>query len=134
MLEFMYNLLPFSITFKVYHQKLDVWLQFVITYPLFGFICSYNIIINFGIKLEVSNVSYHGCYRNLLSLILLQVDVKDNFNCHMELIKSHYCNKQHLELEVELLDSSTSLEVAKICPSSLSTSGFDMQANIFKLS
>jgi hypothetical protein len=48
-----------------------------------------------------------------------QGDAKENFNCHLKLIKLHYCIERHLEL-VKLLDSSTSLEVNTICPSILS--------------
>jgi len=63
-------------------------------------------------------------------LYWLQTDVEDNFNYHLELIKSHYCTEWHLE-PIKL--SSTSLEMARDCPSILSTSGLVMQVSIFKI-
>jgi hypothetical protein len=45
--------------------------DFVIIYLLSGFIYSYNRIIYFGIRLKVSNASYHGCYGNFLPPILV---------------------------------------------------------------
>ncbi len=59
-----------------------------------------------------------------------EIDAEDNFNCHLELIKSHCYTKRHLE-PVKL--SSMSLEVAKNCPSILSISGLEIQANTFKI-
>jgi hypothetical protein len=56
--------------------------------------------------------------------------VEENFNYHLEFINSHYCTKWHLE-PIKLSDSSTFLEVARICPSILSTCGLKMQSNIF---
>jgi hypothetical protein len=105
----------------------------VITCALNGIICSCNRITDFGIKLKVSSVLYHGCYGNLVDLwYWLQADVRDNFYCHLELIKSHYYNERCLQ-PIKLLNSSTLLEVAKIFPWILSRSGLEMQANIFKI-
>ncbi len=64
----------FSTAFKALPLEfrcLVVVCDLLIIYPLSGFICSWSRIINFGIRFKVSNVSYHGCYGNFLSLILV---------------------------------------------------------------
>ncbi len=74
MFESLCNLLRFFYWFQVLPLEygcLTVVCDLVIIDPLNGFICSCNIIINFGIRLKVSNVSYHGCYGNLLSIVLV---------------------------------------------------------------
>jgi len=58
--------------------------------------------------------------------------VKDNFNHHLDLIKSHYCTRRRLE-HVKLSNLNTSLEVARIWPSILFASGFEMQVSIVKI-
>jgi hypothetical protein len=55
----------------------------------------------------------------------LQDDAKENFNCHLILIKFHYCIEWGLE-PIKLLDSSTSLEVNMICPSILSINDLEI--------
>jgi hypothetical protein len=74
MFESMYNLLPFFYYFQGLPLEfgcLATICDIVITYPLNGFISGYSRIIKFGIKLKVSNISYHGCYGNTLSLVLV---------------------------------------------------------------
>jgi hypothetical protein len=61
-----------------------------------------------------------------------QIGVKDNFSRHLVLIKSHYYIESHLEL-VKHSNSSTSLEVGRICPSIESANGLEIQVNIFKI-
>jgi hypothetical protein len=51
----------------------------------------------------------------------LQDDVKENFNWHLELIKSHYGSEWHLE-PIKILGENASLEASKICLAILSTS------------
>lgn len=36
----------------------------------------------------------------------LQGDVENNFDCHLELMKYHYCFEQHLE-PIKILNAST---------------------------
>jgi hypothetical protein len=56
----------------------------------------------------------------------LQIDVKENFNCHFMLIKSH------LEL-VKSIEENIPLEPIRICPSILSASALDLWSNVFKM-
>jgi hypothetical protein len=62
----------------------------------------------------------------------LQANAEDNFNRHLELIKSHYYIERHLE-PIKLSNSNTSLEMARIFPSILFANGLEIQASIFKI-
>jgi hypothetical protein len=62
----------------------------------------------------------------------LQGDVEEDFYCHLELNKSHYCIEQCLE-PIKILEANSSLEVAKIFPSIFYMSALDMQSTIFKI-
>ncbi len=131
--ESMCNLLPLFYCFQgllLECKCLVVVFDLVITCPFSGFICNCN--GSLILKLNSMFLVFHimGVMGIFLSQYWLQIDAEANFNCHLELIRSHYRTKRHLE-PVKL--SSMSFKVAKICPSILSTNGLEIQANIFKI-